>query len=124
LATKRGTASVDLSKGFVNEEHTTFALWRATEKGSDDMRGRDENGRHYLGRMGIRGELKTKGDDGDGNSLLYFCKIGGIVDYELGDTLENLSIKMIRLILAASLPAFHVSPASFFCTRALLPAER
>ncbi|EJK46584.1 hypothetical protein THAOC_34741 [Thalassiosira oceanica] len=31
---------VDLSKGFVNEEHTTFALWRATEKGSDGMRSR------------------------------------------------------------------------------------
>ncbi|EJK57836.1 hypothetical protein THAOC_22081 [Thalassiosira oceanica] len=32
---------VDLSKGFVDEEHTTFALWRATEKGSDDMKDRD-----------------------------------------------------------------------------------
>ncbi|EJK50248.1 hypothetical protein THAOC_30809 [Thalassiosira oceanica] len=98
---------VDLSKGFVDEEHTTFALWRATEKGSDDMKDRDENGRHYLGRMdvrcgycgaiGFRGELKTKGDDGDGNKIQNFgslccCKgkIGGIVDYELGDTLENL----------------------------------
>ncbi|EJK51141.1 hypothetical protein THAOC_29716 [Thalassiosira oceanica] len=98
---------VDLSKGFVDEEHTTFALWRATEKGSDDMRDRDENGRHYLGRMdvrcgycgaiGFRGELKTKGDDGDGNKVQNFgslccCKgkIGGTVNYELGDTLENL----------------------------------
>ncbi|EJK46746.1 hypothetical protein THAOC_34571, partial [Thalassiosira oceanica] len=72
---------VDLSKGFFNEEHTTFALWRATEKGSDDMKDRDENGRHYLGRMdvrcgycgaiGFRGELKTKGDDGDGRALLH-----------------------------------------------------
>ncbi|EJK77158.1 hypothetical protein THAOC_01028 [Thalassiosira oceanica] len=36
---------VDLLKGFVDEEHTTFALWRATKKGSD-MRDRDENDRH------------------------------------------------------------------------------
>ncbi|EJK50345.1 hypothetical protein THAOC_30696, partial [Thalassiosira oceanica] len=100
---------VNLTKGFVDEEHTTFALWRATEKESDDMRDRDENGRPIsagwmfaagiVARSGseFRGELKTKGDDGDGNKVQNFgslccCKgkIGGIVDYELGDTLENL----------------------------------
>ena len=98
---------VDVSKGFVDDEHKTFHHWRDTEKGSDDMRDRDENGRHYLGKMdvrcgycgaiGFRGELKTKGDDGDGNKVQNFgslccCKgkIGGIVDYELGDMLENL----------------------------------
>ena len=98
---------VDVSKGFVDDEHKTFHHRRDTEKGSDDMRDRDENGRHYLGKMdvrcgycgaiGFRGELKTKGDDGDGNKVQNFgslccCKgkIGGIVDYELGDMLENL----------------------------------
>lgn len=65
---------VDLSKGFVDEEHTTFALWRATEKGSDDMRDRDENGRHYLGRMDVRcgycGAIGEDDDDVDGEEAL------------------------------------------------------
>ncbi|EJK75048.1 hypothetical protein THAOC_03241, partial [Thalassiosira oceanica] len=122
---KKRDRRVDLSKGgFVDEEHTTFALWRATEKGSDDMRDRDENGRHYLGSMdvrcgycgaiGFRGELKTKGDDGDGNKVqnltLARCAAQGKrwQDWQhrrlrARRHAENLSIKTIRLILAASL---------------------